>query len=172
MRYYVDFDRTVFDTESFKDWVRDIKGHGELKSCPREDLSPMIGELIRSGVLSFEAGELSRFVFPDAATFLREKENAVTIITFGDPFVQEYKAKNALYGIPRMSIMYTGDIRKGNYLAPHTHLHEGACMVDDTPLELEILASECPKLALFEMRRDGGEGDGRWPVVRTLSELP
>lgn len=172
MRYYVDFDRTIFDTESFKDWVRDTKGYVHLKDCSREDLSPAIGELIRTGVLVFEQGELSRFVFPDAATFLREKENAVTIITFGDPIVQEHKAKSALYGIPRMSVMYTGETRKGNYLAPHTHLHADACMVDDTALELEILASECPKLQLFEMRRDGGAGDGRWPVVRTLSQLP
>lgn len=172
MRYYLDFDRTIFDTESFKDLVRDMPGNEHLKGCARDELSPAIGALIKAGTLTFEPGALSRFIFPDAATFLREKENAVTIITYGDPFVQEYKAKNALFGIPRMSVMYTGDVRKGNYLAPHTHLHADACMADDLPLELELVANECPRLQLFEMRRDGEAGDGRWPVIRTFSELP
>lgn len=155
MRYYLDFDRTVFDTDAFK-----------------AAYSAQLAAYDAGAPISFEPGELSRFLYPDAAQFLREKENAVTIITFGVASFQEAKAKSALYGIPRMSVMYTGDVRKGAFLAPHTHLHAGAVLADDSPEELEILAAECPQLALYEMRRDGGEGDGRWPVVRSLADLP
>ena len=116
-------------------------------------------------------GEEGR-LYVDAASFLREKENATTIITSAHRGSFEATIKEALAGIPRMSVMYTEGVKKGRYLAPHTHLHTDALLVDDSPQELEVLASECPGLALYEMRRDGGEGDGRWPVVRTLSELP
>lgn len=172
MRYYVDFDRTIFDTDAFITYLKDrddTKAHTEL---PEMELAAVLDAMAVEGSLRFELGELSRFLYPDAASFLREKENAVTIITFGNKHLQEIKIKSVLYGIPRMSVMYTGDVRKGAYLAPHTHLHADALLIDDSPLELEVLARECPSLALFEMRRDGGAGDGRWPVVGSLAELP
>lgn len=171
MRYYLDFDRTAFDTDAFTSWLRERFGMSAEK-VPSDVFVTAMCEKMATGELTFEPGELSRFLYPDAATFLREKENAVTIITFGNKAFQEAKVKSAIYGIPRMSVMYTDDLRKGVFLAPHTHLHTDAILVDDSPVELEILAKECPSLALYEMRRDGAEGDGRWPVVRSLAELP
>lgn len=111
-------------------------------------------------------------LYVDAASFLREKENATTIITSGSKDSFESTVKKTLEGIPRMSVMYTDGVKKGQYLAPHTHLHKDAVLVDDSPAELAVLAAECPELQLFEIRRDGTEGDGRWPVIKTLSELP
>ncbi|MES2668686.1 MAG: hypothetical protein V4644_03300 [Patescibacteria group bacterium] len=169
MRYFLDFDRTVFDTEAFKAYVRDLPGNEALQACSSEELTPAIYAMED---LTFEPGELSRFLYQDAASFLREKENAVTIITYGKKQHQQKTTKSALHGIPRMSIMYTDFVRKGDFLAPHTHLHTDALLVDDTPEELEILARECPKLTLYEMRRDGRAGDGRWPVVISLATLP
>jgi hypothetical protein len=130
MRYYVDFDRALFDAPS-----------GRL--------------------------------FNDAAGFLRDKENASTIIvSSGERSVREPEVKQALEGIPRMSVMYTEGVRAGEYLAPHTHLHKDALLVDSAPDELALVQDTCPLLALYELRRDGKEGDGRWPVIRSLSELP
>jgi len=172
MRYFLDFDRTIFDTEAFKVYVRDLPGNEALKACGPQELGPAIVALAQAGGLSFEPGELSTFLYQDAATFLREKENAVTIITFGDKHLQEMKTKSALYGIPRMSVMFTGDVHKGDFLAPHTHLHGDALLVDDSTNELEILQNTCPGLAPYEIRRDGKEGDGRWPIIRSLTELP
>jgi hypothetical protein len=172
MRYYLDFDRTVFDTESWKAYMRARPGMEALASVPDEEMSATLAGMAHRGEVSYAPGELSHLLFPDAAQFLRDKENAVTILTFGDPVLQELKAKSALYGIPRMSVMYTGDVLKGAYLAPHTHLHHDALAVDDLPVQLESLAEGCPPLALYEMRRDGEAGDGRWPVIRSLAELP
>lgn len=153
MRYYLDFDRTIFDTDAFATyWQQRSQDDGG-----------------QDGVFAPE--ELGRFLYPDAAQFLRDKENAVTIITFGEPAFQEAKIKSALHGIPRMSVMYTGEVRKGEFLAPHTHLHNDAVLVDDSPEELAVLAHECPELLLREIRRDGEVGDGRWQVVRSLGEV-
>jgi len=148
MRYYLDFDRTCFDTDAFVVYMQE-----HAKNV-------------------FEPGELSRFLYSDAASFLREKENAVTIITAGDRAFQEMKVKSALHGIPRMSVMYTEGQRKGDFLAPHTHLHIDALLVDDTPAELEAVALRCPDLLLYEMRRNEEGGDGRWPIIHALAELP
>lgn len=172
MRYYVDFDRTIFDTDTWKAYMRGLPGMEELEDVADADMSSWLAAKANAGELSFAQGELSRFVYPDAATFLREKENAATIITSLNPVFQEMKVKSALYGIPRLSVMYTGDILKGEFLGPHTHLHADAIAVDDLSPQLESFALHCPDLALFEMRRDGGEGDGRWPVIRSLAELP
>lgn len=172
MRYFLDFDRTLFDTDSFYGYLASRQGLKGVAGLPAIELMEALNQMAMDGTLTFAPGELSRFLFQDAASFLREKENAATIITYGNATFQEIKVKSALTGIPRMSVMYTDEVRKGIYLAPHTHLHTGAVLADDSVLELEILAAECPSLTLYEMRRDGKEGDGRWPVIRTLLELP
>ncbi|MDQ1299433.1 MAG: hypothetical protein QG636_101 [Patescibacteria group bacterium] len=172
MRYYLDFDRTLFDTDSFYEYLANRPGLERTRGLPAVELVEALNQMAMDSTLTFAPGELSQFLFQDAASFLREKENAVTIITYGNATFQEIKVKSALTSIPRMSVMYTNEVRKGIYLAPHTHLHAGAVLADDAVVELEILAEKCPSLTLYEMRRDGGEGDGRWPVIRSLAELP
>ena len=148
MRYYLDFEGTCFDSSAFSAY---------MAGKTEDDLIP---------------GELSQFLYPDAAQFLRDKENAVTIITTGSRATHEAKTKSALHGIPRMSVMYTDGVAKGQYLAPHTHLHVDAVLADDSVEQLQVLAKECPQLGLYEVRRGNGEGDGSWPVIRSLAELP
>ncbi|MES2931086.1 MAG: hypothetical protein V4682_00110 [Patescibacteria group bacterium] len=170
MIYFLDFDRTMFDTDAF---IRDMRSKdASLDSCTPPELTTLLEERVKEGVLSFQPGELATYVYPDAAQFLRDKENAVTVITYGPRALQEAKTKSAFHGIPRVSVMYTDLVRKGPFLAPHTHLHRDAVLADDTPEELALLTEACPTIRLFEMRRDGGPGDGRWPTIRTLAELP
>jgi hypothetical protein len=47
-----------------------------------------------------------------------------------------------------------------------------AIFVDDLAAHLEAVETAFPHVKLFEMRRDGGKGAGRWPVVHSLSDLP
>lgn len=171
MRYYLDFDRTLFDTNAFYSYMKQRPDRSDLAGLTEPEITAALGSLAVEGKLSFEPGELSPFLYPDAAQFLREKENAATVITAGNKELQELKARSALYGIPRTSVMCTGSVRKGEYLAPHTHLHAGAMLVDDSPVELEFVASQCPGIKLVEMRRDGGVGDGRWKILKSFSEL-
>jgi hypothetical protein len=116
-------------------------------------------------------------LYPDGASFLREKENSVIIITSGNPTADGGTIKNAIAGIPRMSVIYTEGVRKGLFLAPHIAMYGASpVFVDDSTEELESMQRECPGVQLFQMCRDTTAGhthdEDRWPVVHSLSELP
>ncbi len=172
--YFLDFDRTLFDTNAFIEYVRT---HSSTEKMFMEDtetsLAYTLGLMAESGALSFTAGELSRFVYPDVPEFLRMLGNEAAIVTHGNPVFQQIKIASALAGIPRVSALYAGDDLKGPFLAPR-YASYGSVQVfaDDKPTEIESVAEHCPSIRLFEMRRDGASGDGRWPVIRSLSELP
>ena len=173
MMYFLDFDRTTFDTDAFITYLKAHPIAGDLQGGTEQEYARALNDAVLEGTLSFSPGELSRFLYEDAGRFLRDKENGVMLITFGNPAFQKQKVESALYGIPRISTIYTGDVRKGDYLAPHIGMYgQSPVFVDDTVAELEIFSSKCPGARVFEMRRDGGAGDGRWPVITSLTELP
>lgn len=143
MTYLVDFYRTVFDPDAYA-----------AAGKPVED-------------------DLSRFLYPDAAQFLRDKENGAMIVSSMTKEDNVELVRAAFRGIPRVSVMYTAGVRKGDYLAPYIGMYGAApVFADDTVAELESMARRCPQARLFEVRRDGAPGDGRWPVIRSLAELP
>lgn len=171
MMYFLDFDRTVFDTDAFIAYMRERES--DLADMSLSDLGESLNQRALRGALSFSEGELTRFIYEDAGRFLRDKENGVMLITFGHPVLQKLKIENALHGIPRISTIYTNLVRKGEYLAPHIGMYgQSPVFVDDSLEELEIFATKCPSARVFEMRRDGGAGDGRWSVIHTLTQLP
>lgn len=131
------------------------------------------GTLFDTAAYEHRKGDPALFLYPDGATFLREKENSVLIVTAMDKERDSEFVQNTLSGIPRMSVMYTNGKLKGEYLAPYISMYgQAPVFVDDSVDHLVSMALHCPNVQLFEMRRDGREGDGRWPVVHTLGELP
>ena len=172
MMYFLDFDRTVFDTDSFVEYLKSREeSRGFFESAG--DTGEALATAVRTGALSLAPGELAPFLYPDAAAFLREKENSVMLITYGDPAFQKAKIQSAIAGIPRISVMYTGMVvRKGEFLAPYIGNYGQCLLVDDQPEELAQLADKCPDLGLYEIRRDSRPGDGRFTVIQRLSELP
>ncbi len=171
--YFLDFDRTVFDTDAFYASLEQHPLLGPLHARAAGDRSLFVQEVLKLDAFTFSPGELSRFLYEDAARFLRDRENGVMLITYGNPAFQRMKVESAIFGIPRISTIYTGDVRKGDFIAPHIGLYgQSPVFVDDAPLELEILATQAPGAQLYEMRRDGEEGDGRWSTLRSLSDLP
>lgn len=174
MMYFLDFDRTLFDTNSFIEYLRTRPGTEHIFAEDTEEpIARTLGLIAESGDLSFAAGELSRFVYPDVPEFLRMLGNEAAIVTHGNPVFQKMKITSALAGIPRVSALYAGEEWKGPFLAPRYASYGGAqTFTDDSPLELESVEAHCSGIRLFEMRRDDAPGDGRWPVVRGLSELP
>lgn len=171
--YFLDFDRTTFDTDSFITYLLSHPVASTFASTDELDFARRLNEAVLSGELTFAPGELSPFLYEDAGRFLRDKENGVMLITFGNAAFQKEKIESALYGIPRITTIYTGEKRKGEFMAPHMSMY-GAhpVFVDDTPLELELLATYAPDAVLYEMRRNKATGDGRWHTITTLSELP
>lgn len=171
--YFLDFDRTVFDTDGFFDSLEHHPLVSQLYVEAEGNHMQMQRLLLALPNFSFAPGELTPFMYEDAARFLRDRENGVMLITYGHQEFQKAKVESTIFGIPRISTIYTGDVRKGEYIGPHMGMYgPSPIFVDDAPLELEVLAVHAPNAQLYEIRRDGGEGDGRWPVIRSLSELP
>lgn len=150
MMYLVDFAGTLFDLHAFEAYERTRTLHGP-----------------------FEPGELSRFLYPDARGFLIDKGNAAIIVTAADQIADANFMQSALHGIPRVAVMYTNGKLKGEHLAPHISMYgQSPVFVDDSPEHLASMETSCPGVRLFQMCRGEREGEGRWPVVRSLTELP
>jgi len=173
MMYFIDFDRTAFDTDSFIEYLKTHPVAGQFSALPEPALAIALNSAVEERTLSFTPGELSPFLYEDAGRFLRDKENGVMLITYGNEALQRAKVESALHGIPRISTIYTGGVRKGEYLAPHIGMYgQSPVFVDDSIVELESMMDKCPGVVIYEMRRDGGAGDGRWRTVQSLSEIP
>lgn len=190
MTYFLDFDRTLFDTDAYNLSLVDEPGCApfkkELEAVIAKDRDQTltggfdriaawnkVSDVLSCGLLSFTPGYLARFLYPDVAEFLRMLGNEAIIITYGDLTRQKAKVESALAGIVRVTTLYTQERSKAEYLEFWPGYNgEESIFVDDRVAELEALSQKYPNLRLYEMRRDGGEGDGRWPVVRSLNDLP
>ncbi len=126
-----------------------------------------------SGALAYAPGALEKYLYKDVSEFLRALGNEAIIITYGNAVWQKTKVESALANVVRTTVLYTGVLHKAEYLSTWPGYYgQEAVFVDDRPAELEALAAKYPALKLYQMVRDGSPGDGRWPVVRSLSELP
>lgn len=171
MHYFLDFDRTLFDTERFLSYLFAKPECAGLSKPPHKELAADLDALVRAGALSFQGGELAQFLFPDVADFIARHE--CTLVTAGPAEWQKAKVESALQGA---RVFYTG----GNGHTPKgpvvLRAMEGLagpfCFADDHPVQLESVASSVPAVRVFEMVRYGGAGTGKYPLVRSLAELP
>jgi hypothetical protein len=173
MMYFLDFDRTLFDTDAF---IRHVKMRPEVSSLTYDtetQLAEALHTLIGEEKLTFSEGELKQFLYGDAPEMLRHLGNEGCILTYGIPAFQKLKVENATLGIPRISALYTDHIRKGEFMKDRIFGYgANIVFVDDSVVELENMQLCCPQVKSYEIRRDGAQGDGRWPVIRGLDELP
>jgi hypothetical protein len=91
------------------------------------------------------------------------------VITSGIPSVQRAKIEHS--GVSRIvsDVLYAGLTHKGDAVAAR---NDGdAVFVDDSPSQIDAVLKLCPSIRPFEMRRDGKEASGKYPVVHDLSEL-
>lgn len=188
MKYFFDFDRTVFDTESFKRAYAKRPSVHELfhqakevvkeffsnaRSISRRRIfSRTLGTYLSHRRFGFLPEELKEFLYPDAAAFLAAHSKDCTIVTYGVRSFITAKVANALTSYPLGDIVYTPR-KKGRTLRRLVEGKEGPFIfVDDADFQLESVGKACPEIKLYEIRRDGGAGDGRWPVIRSFEELP
>ena len=190
MIHFLDFDRTLFDTDAYAQSLIEEPGCASFKEelravfAQRRDdtltggvertyVWNKVTEAFRSGTLSFPKGYLAKFLYQDVAEHLRNMGNEAIVVTFGEQNRQQKKIESALADIVRLTVLYTDTKNKAEYLASWPGYYgQEAIFVDDRPIELEALSSAFPNLKLFEMRRDGKAGDGRFSVIHSLSELP
>jgi hypothetical protein len=190
MSYLLDFDRTLFDTDAYNRSLLDEPAcapfRDELATMLDQPYSALgsrdparlavwekVSEAFSTGALSFSPGQLAAYVYADVPEFLRQAGNDAIILTFGEPVRQHAKIESALSGVPRLTVFYTGDLLKADFLKGQGgYFGSRPVFVDDRPEELLHVQEAFPQFALYEMRRDGKEGDGAWPVLHSLSNLP
>lgn len=191
MTYFLDFDRTLFDTDAYYPYLLKKSAiapiHDQLEAIiagkrdqtltggiERIDAWDRVSALIKEDMLTFEPSELRPFVYPDVFERLRVIGAETVILTFGERERQRIKIESGLADVSVREVHYIEQGSKAEFLvaAGSSKKDESTIFVDDRPVELEAMAIAFPETMLYEMRRDGGAGDGRWPVIRSLTELP
>lgn len=182
MTYFLDFDRTLFDTDShyvhliddavipepYRTTLVATKNAGAGHTDYTAEAWQRYQEGIERGIIKHGDGA-SGFLYPDALPFLARHGADTVIVTFGLPAIQRAKVEGS--GIVPLvkRVIYTGLDEKaleGENGTPDS------VFVDDQIRHLETVAQAHPSMRLFEIRRDGKPGSGTFPVVRSLAELP
>ena len=194
MTYFLDFDRTLFDNDSFQKYLVTLPEWKPFKErmetttigvprdrtlqggVEREQLWQEIEAWFAAGSFSFQGQELQRFVFPDALTFLEKNGKKSVIVSSGGTDLTFQKAKvthSGLLNSVSRTIFMPRHVSKGSQIAQVKHEYPPPYFfVDDLTSQLDSAAETCPDVLLYEMRRDGREGSGHYPIIQTLLELP
>lgn len=187
MRYFFDFDRTVFDTDSFK---RDFARRPKLPELFQQAKGIVREMLDRKRILSFRRivtrtlgtyashrrfgfmpAELKNYIYPDAADFFAAYGKDCVIVTYGVRAFITAKVASALSEFPLADVVYTPR-KKGRTIKRLMKGQEGPFVfVDDAHFQLVSVSEMNPEIDVIEIRRDGNPGDGRWPVIRSFNEL-
>jgi len=156
MTYFIDFDRTIFDTDAFKS---------------RYGLMHMLMTFFATGRSGFAPSELQKYLYPDVPAFLEAHGADTLVVTYGVEAFIMAKVSSALAKFPLKRIVYTAE-KKGHIMKKLCAEIPGPYrFIDDAVFQLASVARHCPSVELFEMRRDGRVGDGRWKVIHNLDEL-
>lgn len=193
MTYFVDFDRTLFDFDSFfldlveypalsalreraLEAVKIPRGvdpeHDEKRNRMWEELHTLYAR----GAFSFSEGSMLRFIFPDAHTFLEKNGKECVVVTKGGLDLAFQKGKVKSSGVETLvarTEYVQRDDSKGKLLKSLLAEYPAPYLfVDDFANELASVAELCPEVSLYEIRRDGMPGSGEYAVIRNLLELP
>lgn len=173
MTWFLDFDRTIFDTDSFVGYVQ--SNYVGKHSLGEGAIGKIWNERIKSGELKFFPGELTPFLYQDALTFLKRHLGECIIMTYDNLALQKAKINSSFFEVmmPRPDVFYTLQQRKGHFLGnilgrfpvPHR-------FVDDSVKELALVAENCAGVKLYEMRRDEKVGRADYHTLRSFDELP
>ncbi len=187
MHYFIDFDRTIFDTDRFK---RDIAKRPPFKTLliqireivreffdpnktisGRRVLSRSFGTYASHGRFSFLPADLEQYLYPDVVPFLEKHGQDCTVVTYGVRAFITAKVATALSGHTLKNIVYTHQ-KKGSTIRRLCKDVTGPYMfIDDAVFQLVSVQAFCPFVEVREMRRDRGRGDGRWPVLHSLNDI-
>lgn len=173
MTYFLDFDRTLFDTTAFLEYLISRGGLVELQGKTEVEQATLLNLMASAGKLTFEKGELRQFFFSDAAEFLGTHGGESVIVTAGNEALQRAKCENAFAEYPDVKLFYTGEERKGPFIARiEEDFPKPWTFVDDKTTELDSVGGVHPETRLFQMCRRGLEPSGGYPALFSFAELP
>jgi hypothetical protein len=185
MKYFLDFDRTIFDTPAFKKAIarrptvlellrqmkeatKELVSPGESMSR-RRSLAKTFGTFLSHGRFTISSEEVVQYLYPDVPDFLRTHD--CTIVTYGVRAFITAKVSTTLKEFAETPIVYTSR-RKGRTIKRLCAETDDKCtFIDDAHFQLESVSLICPTVTIVEMRRDGTSGDGRWKVIHSLADL-
>jgi FMN phosphatase YigB (HAD superfamily) len=183
MTYFIDFDRTLFDTarmyqcaidegrvpERFVSIVRTaVHGRADYTAPGWDEFFT----LFETGELDIIGDRARTLVFNDATDFLRAHGSESVIVTYGSEIIQNRKIDASGIRDLVSGVMLVGQRPKGEYLKEHTAEDSAAVFVDDSPSQVTSVRTHCPWITVFEMRRDGGSGSGVCAPIQSFHELP
>ena len=184
MTYFLDFDRTLFDTEALYAYLLDNALVPEPYATTLRDRFPgkadyssepwkLFNAALERGDFQYVPDHPERFLYPDTLDFLQKHGSLSTVVTVGLLNIQQAKVEATGVAALVADVVYAGFREKGEVLKERYPVAlPDAFYVDDSLTQLDSVARHCPWLTLYEMRRDGKEGSGTYPVVHSLAGLP
>lgn len=181
MRYYLDFDRTLFRTDDFYHFQKThpffcehvalLQSLIDNTSTNRQAVNNTLYNTMQKNGFSFRKGEIAEYVYPDVVPFLNRYKDTVCIITFGHPDYQKMKIDASGLSSYVSELLLVDDVLKGAYFSSREPKESEFVFVDDSVEQLADVAAHFPNAHVYEIRRDGKAGDGRFPVIHSLAEL-
>lgn len=173
MTWFLDFDRTIFDTDRFIRYVRN--NDSENHSLGEGTIGKIWNERVELGELKFFHGELTPFLYEDALRFLKRHLGDCIIMTYNNFALQKAKIKSSFFKVimPEPEVLYTLKQRKGHFLEDIIgRFPMPYQFVDDSVEELALVAESCTYVDVYEMRRDGKVGVVDYPTLKSFDDLP
>ena len=173
MTWFLDFDRTIFDTDRFIRYVHTnhFRSHGLGEGA----IGKIWNEQVESGKLKFFPGELTSFLYQDALKFFKRYPGKCVIMTYDNLALQKAKIKSSFFEVimPEPEVLYTLQQRKGHFLE---NILKRFTMpyrfVDDSVDELSLVGESGMGVEIYEMRRDGKVGGIDYPTLKSFDDLP
>ncbi len=173
MTYFLDFDRTLFDTSAFLSYLINRDKLDYYHALSELEMASDLEKRTAEGELAFSEAELVQFLYPDAEAFLAAHHGSIAVVTAGNENLQRAKLANVFTRYASVPLYFTSDERKGPFIARIIAEYPAPYLfADDKSTELDSVALYCPEVELYEVRRDGNPGSGLHAVIRSLSELP
>jgi len=139
MTIFLDFDRTLFDTDAmYRELERRVLSVRFLKNL-------------------FNL-TLSEFLYPDTVDFLKKNKNhTLILITYGNKKIQRAKVKRCSITDYFSEVIYTDEL-KGEpikRILKEKKYTKPIVFVDDTPYQLDSVSSLCPSVEVVRIKRSG-----------------
>lgn len=185
MKYFLDFDRTIYNTDAFKralarrptvfELLQQGKAAGAEWMSPgastrrRDVFAQALGTFLSHGRLFFRPEELRTFLYPDAEIFIQSHD--CTIVTYGVRAFIAAKVTAAITHLNISDVVYTARKKGPTIRRLSLNVTDECTFIDDMPFQLDSVATWCPDVHVIEIRRDGKPGSGRWRVIQSLEEI-
>ncbi|PIR85309.1 hypothetical protein COU15_01460 [Candidatus Kaiserbacteria bacterium CG10_big_fil_rev_8_21_14_0_10_45_20] len=195
MTFFLDFDRTLFDTfrsyqylsqklatvaPDFKPFFDEVMLGPEkfnYNNPQRGDVSRHLETLFLEKKLILEKDEYAPFVYPDAQRFLKKYGAQSVVVTANRSCPSYQKAKLHASGVfdqvreVRNIPLNAGNTKGAEIARALAEYPAPYVYVDDHDTQLDAVQRECPTIVVYEMRRDGKPASSGRTAIQSFDEV-